>query len=319
LTTSHGDRGRRGAVSSTATAPSGRQIQIAFGDQRAVVVEVGGGLRSYIVGRREILDGYAADEMCSSGRGQVLLPWPNRLEDGAYDFDGKHYQLPIDEIETSNAIHGLVRWRAWEVTEESANRVVMRHTLHGEPGYPFSLALSIEYTLQGTGLSVRTTATNISSSRCPFGVGAHPYLRGGHASVDLFTLQAPAGSFLNSDARGLPASKYSVVVTEYDFRQPRLLGATVLDHAFCDLEREDDGRAHIVISDQENRNAVRLWMDESYPYVMLFSGDTLPDSPRRSLAVEPMTCAPNAFRSGEGLIVLEPGQTFSGQWGISPT
>jgi aldose 1-epimerase len=282
-------------------------------------VEVGGGLRTYTAGGREILDGYAANEMCSSGRGQVLLPWPNRLEDGAYDFDGKHHQLPIDEIATSNAIHGLVRWRPWEVTDQSASRAVMRHTLHAEPGYPFSLALSIEYALQGTGLSVRTTANNIGPSRCPFGVGAHPYIRGGDASVDSLVLQAPAGSFLNSDARGLPAGKSSVVATDYDFREPRLLGATRLDHAFCDLERDAGGRAVILVGDQKRSTAVSLWMDESYPYVMLFSGDTLPDFPRRSLAVEPMTCAPNAFRSGEGLIVLDPGQSFSGQWGISPT
>jgi aldose 1-epimerase len=51
------------------TSPSGQQIEIVLGDQRAVVVEVGGGLRSYQAGRRELLDGYGADEMCSLGPG----------------------------------------------------------------------------------------------------------------------------------------------------------------------------------------------------------------------------------------------------------
>jgi len=50
-------------------APSGEQITIAAGDQQAVIVEVGGGLRSYSAGGRELVDGYRADEMSSSGRG----------------------------------------------------------------------------------------------------------------------------------------------------------------------------------------------------------------------------------------------------------
>ena len=94
-------------------APSGEQITITRGDQLAVIVEVGGGLRSYSTGGRELVDGYGAHEMSSSGRGQVLIPWPNRLEDGSYEFDGKHHQLPLNEPERRNAIHGLVRWTTW--------------------------------------------------------------------------------------------------------------------------------------------------------------------------------------------------------------
>jgi aldose 1-epimerase len=94
-------------------APSGEQIEIAAGDQQAVVVEVGGGLRSYSAGGRKLVDGYGADEMSSSGRGQVLIPWPNRLQDGSYEFDGRRHQLPLNEPQHHNAIHGLVRWAAW--------------------------------------------------------------------------------------------------------------------------------------------------------------------------------------------------------------
>jgi galactose mutarotase-like enzyme len=90
-------------------APSGEQIAIAVGDQRAVIVEVGGGLRSYSASGLDLVDGYGGDEMSSSGRGQVLIPWPNRLEGGSYEFDGKHHQLPLNEPERRNAIHGLVR------------------------------------------------------------------------------------------------------------------------------------------------------------------------------------------------------------------
>ena len=144
-------------------APSGEQITIAAGDQQAVVVEVGGGLRSYSAGGRELVDGYRADEMSSSGRGQVLIPWPNRLQDGSYEFDGQRHQLPLNEPEHRNAIHGLVRWVAWTAAEHEPHRVVMEHVLYPQPGYPFTLGISIEYALSEMGLRVRTTATNLGT------------------------------------------------------------------------------------------------------------------------------------------------------------
>ena len=139
--------------------PSGKQIELRAGDQRVVVVEVGAGLRSYTVGDREVLDGYGADEMANAGRGQVLIPWPNRIEDGAYEFCGSWHHLPLTEPEARNAIHGLVRWVSWSVAERDDDRVVLEHTLHPQPGYPFSLALSIEYSLSDDGLQVTSKAT----------------------------------------------------------------------------------------------------------------------------------------------------------------
>ena len=89
--------------------PSGEQYELVFGDQHAVVVEVGAGLRTY----GDVLDGYAVDEMCTSGRGQVLAPWPNRIADGVYEFDGKSYQLALTDPSEHGAIHGLARWASW--------------------------------------------------------------------------------------------------------------------------------------------------------------------------------------------------------------
>jgi aldose 1-epimerase len=117
-------------------APSGEQIEIALGDQRAVVVEVGGGLRTYSAGGREVLDGYGIDEMSTSGRGQLLLPWPNRIKDGSYEFEGRRHQLPINDLEEQDAIHGLVRWAAWSVGEREPHRVVMHHRIHPSPAIP---------------------------------------------------------------------------------------------------------------------------------------------------------------------------------------
>jgi aldose 1-epimerase len=298
-------------------APSGEQITILAKDQQAVVVAVGGGLRSYSVGGRELLDGYSADEMSSSGRGQVLIPWPNRLQDGSYEFNGRRHQLPLNEPEHCNAIHGLVRWSTWTATERQPHRVVMEHILYPQPGYPFLLRISIEYALSDSGLLVQTAATNLGARTCPYGGGAHPYLTLGTATIDGLILQVPGRSVLRSDERGLPIRKEAVEGTEYDFRQPKQIGSIKLDHAFADLERDADGLARVELRDSDRETKVSLWVDQSYPYLMLFSGDPLPNVHRRSLAVEPMTCPPNAFRTGDALIRLEPGASFTGTWGIA--
>jgi aldose 1-epimerase len=300
----------------TLIARSGRQFELVHGDQAAVVVEVGGGLRTYIAASRELLDGYAADELCPSGRGQVLLPWPNRLEDGAYEFDGHRHQLPLNELEARNAIHGLVRWQTWTGHEQGPSRCVLEHLLHPQPGYPFSLSVRLEYTLSDDGLSVKTTATNVGSEPCPYGCGAHPYLTLGTETVDSLLLRAPARTVLDSDDRGLPTGRSAVAGTEYDFAHSRGIGATRLDNCFTDLEREK-GLACVALESPDG-SGLTVWMDESYGYVMLFTGDPLPDVDRRSIAVEPMTCPPNAFRTGESLIRLEPGHSFTSRWGIAP-
>jgi aldose 1-epimerase len=301
------------------TTQSTEEIELVAGDQRAVVDEVGGGIRSYTARGREVLDGYPAGRPSSSGRGQVLIPWPNRLEDGSYEFDGQRHQLELNEPENRNAIHGLVRWDPWTVGEREPHRVVMEHVLSPQPGYPFTLELSIEYALAPSGLSVRTTATNVGETACPYGSGAHPYLTVGTESVDSVILHVRAETVVRCDERGLPVDAAPVEGTEYDFRRPRAIGSTSLDHAFTDLVREEDGLARVALSGLHPGTGLSLWVDDAYDYLQLFSGDPLPDVSRRSLAVEPMTCPANAFRTGESLIRLEAGTSITSTWGISPS
>jgi aldose 1-epimerase len=241
-------------------APSGKQITIVAKDQQAAIVEVGGGLRSYSVGGRELLDGCGADEMSTSGRGQVLIPWPNRLEDGSYEFNGARYQLPRNEPGHRNAIHGLVRWSTWTATEREPHRVVMEHILYPQPGYPFLLGISIEYALSDRGLQVQTTATNLGTQSCPYGSGAHPYLTLGTATIDGLILQVPGQTVLRPDERGLPIWREAVEGTDYDFRQPKRIGSIKLDHAFTDLERDTDGFARVELQDSDRETKVSLWV-----------------------------------------------------------
>jgi aldose 1-epimerase len=298
-------------------APSGEQVEIAFGNQRAVVVEVGGGLRAYTVEGRHVLDGYGVGELCTSGRGQLLIPWPNRLEDGSYEFDGRRHELPLDDPAEQDAIHGLVRWAAWSVGARRPESVAMEHLLHPRPGYPFSLRLRVEYALSAGGLSVTTTATNVGPDPCPYGCGAHPYLTLGTERVDSLTLRAPARTVLSSDERGLPTGASAVEGTELDFRSPRPIAGTRLDSCFTDLDRDDDGLVRVELRDPGGGAGLTLWADERHGWLMLFTGDPLPDVARRSIAVEPMTCPPNAFRTGEDVVRLEPGGSHTSTWGIA--
>jgi aldose 1-epimerase len=294
------------------TAPSGFQVEIRSRDHTAWIVEVGGGIRRYLAGGVDVLDGYAEDEICHSGRGQLLLPWPNRVRDGRYAFGGSERQLALTEPSAHNAIHGLVRWASWTIRERTDDRVTMAYGLHPQPGYPHALDLTAAYRLDGRSLTVTTTATNVGAGPCPFGAGAHPYLAVPGQVVDTAVLRAPGRTRLVSDERGIPVGSEPVQGTAFDFRAARPIGETVLDTCFTDLERDPDGRARVRLGDTV------LWFDGAYPYVMLFTGDPLTDVARRSLAVEPMTCAPNALQSGEGLLVLAPGETFSASFGVEP-
>ena len=122
---------------------------------------------------------------------------------------------------------------------------------------------------------------------------------------------------LRTDPRGIPTGSAPVEGTEFDFRQTRPIGTTKLDNSYTDLERDADSLARVELRDPDQGTMLSLWLDESYPYVELFTGDPLPSVKRRSLAVEPMTCPPNAFRTGKSVLVLEPGQEATGVWGIS--
>jgi aldose 1-epimerase len=296
--------------------PSGRQYELVHGAQRAVVVEVGAGLRVYEVGGEPLLDGYGEDEMCTSGRGQLLIPWPNRITGGTHEFEGTTYQLPLTEPTAGNAIHGLVRWRQWAAREQAADSVVLEHVLDPQPGYPFTLELTTEYALGDNGLSVRTSAHNAGKRPCPFGAGAHPYLTLGVIPVDSLLLHVPAATVLSTDDRGIPVGSGPVAGSEYDFREPRAIGTTALDHCFTDLERDGDGFARATVADSEDGQRIELWVDARHTHLMVFTGDPLPDVNRRAVAVEPMTCPPNAFKTGDGVIRLDPDETIWFSWGL---
>jgi aldose 1-epimerase len=304
---------------SETTAATGDQWVIGHGHQRAIITEIGATLRSLTIGDRSVVDGFGPGEWSHGGRGQVLAPWPNRLGDGAYTFEGVASQAPLNEIDRRTAIHGLVRWLPWRMTGRAQNRVGLLCDLRPSPAYPFALRIEIEYRLGREGLTVSTDAQNIGPDDLPFGLGFHPYLTVGTSTVDQGRLRVPAHRRLVADERGLPTGSVGVAGTEYDFTSGRAIGVTRLDTAYCDLTRDGDGRARVELDHPDGDAAVTLWADERFGYLMLFTGDTLdPGARRTGLAVEPMTCPPDAFRSGTDLTVLRPGARWTGSWGITP-
>lgn len=297
--------------------PSGEQIEISWGDQRAVAVTVGGGLRRYEAAGQPVLDGYAEDAICDGARGQLLVPWPNRIRSGRYEFEGRHFQLPLTEPEKGTAIHGLARWVPWQVLRRDTTTASLGLELPPQPGYPFQLMLEVTYRLDAGGLRVSQRATNIGARACPYASGAHPYLAAAPGLVDEWDLTLPARTALVTDNQQIPVATQPVAGSELDFRTARRVGDLRLDAAFTDLERAADGTVTVTFS-REGR-AIRLWVDGAHEYLMVFTGDTLaPDRQRRGLAIEPMTCAPDAFRSLAGLRVLGPGETVVAEWGITP-
>ncbi|OFE15059.1 aldose epimerase [Humibacillus sp. DSM 29435] len=301
-----------------AQVPSGAQFEIAFEDQHAVVVEVGGGIRAYDVGGVEVLQPYAVDQMCDGAHGAPLVPWPNRLGDGRYRFDGADYQVALTEPEKSNAIHGFLRWRPWSCLDHEVDRVVMASTLFPLQGYPFTLDVRVSYRLDEFGLTVTTTATNLGDQAAPYACGQHPYLSPGVGTVDDCTLQLRADTRIVTDPqRQLPTGREDVSGTPFDFRDGRKIGHLAIDDAFTDLSRDEQGRAWVRLEDADGQ-AKSLWVDEAYPVIEIYTGDTLaPDRRRRGLGTEPMSGPPNALQSGDQVIRLEPGDSSSASWGVS--
>lgn len=301
----------------TSPPPSGEQHEIRFDDQVAVVTEVGATLRSYTVGDAEVVDGFGVDESSSAGRGQVLAPWPNRLDAGRYAFEGLMGRAPIDEPERGNAIHGLVRWLPWPVASAAEDAVTLACVLHPQPAYPWRLELEIDYRLDADGLRVALRATNASDRPAPFGLGFHPYVTAG-VPVDEVRLTLPASRRLLTDGRALPAGEEDVAGTGFDFRAARSVGVTVLDTCFETLVRDADGRVRSRIA--AGGRSVEVWADQGFGYLQVYTGDTLEPASRRrqAIALEPMTCPPNALASGVDVIRLESGASWSGTWGITP-
>ncbi len=313
------------------TPLTGAQHVISAGDYRACVTQLGGGLRELTYRGQPLITGYQPDDLPPAGAGELLAPWPNRIDGGRYEFGGATYQLDLSEAARGNAIHGLTRWANWEpaqglgptsatepAADGQADRITLGHQLLGRPGYPFCLRLAISYRLEASsGLHVSVSAWNTGSRPAPYGTGCHPYLTTGDHVVDGCELQVEASRWLPADDRGIPSQPpQDVAGTPFDFRVARRIGDTQLDHALTGLTRDEAGLAWAVLASGQVK--LGLWAGPGYDWLQVFTGDSLaPQMRRRALAMEPMTCPANAFVSGDGLLTLTPGDSVTHTWGIA--
>jgi aldose 1-epimerase len=296
-------------------ALTGEQYSLVAGDFEATVVEVGGGLRALRHRGVELTVPYGEDELPPKGTGATLVPWPNRLRGGRYGFDGVDYQVALTEPTAGNAIHGLARWIRWSLVDLEPAAVTLATDLVPQTGWPFQVRVEITYALHSDdGLTVTLRASNHGPQRAPFGAGFHPYLSVHGRPLAEVSVQVPAATRLLVDPAQIPVGIEAVEGTPYDLRAGRALGELRLDDGFTELNA-DGGHSTVRVSTEQGGAA--LWFDSGFGYVQVFTPDELAHG-HAGVAVEPMTGPADAFNSGDGLIVLEPGAAWSGSWGIYP-
>lgn len=304
---------------------SGRQLRISANGYEAIIATVGASLRVLTHNGRDLIVPFEADELRPSSRGATLAPWPNRIADGQYTFQGTTHQLPLSEPARGNAIHGLVSWVDFHERVVVADRVVLTATIAPMRGYPFRVEVEVEYTIDASGLTQTVTGRNLGADPAPWGTGPHPYLVAGptgaaprEGRVDAWTLNLPATEVLTvSDDRLLPVAVESIDAhPQWDFRTTRPIGDVFIDHAFTGLTRKN-GLATVEVRTTDG-SGTAIAFDEGLPWVQVHTADTPtnPDTHRIGLAVEPMTCPPDAYNSGTDLIVLEPGEEHAASWRI---
>ncbi len=298
--------------------PSGRQYALGRGNSQVHITQVGATLRSYTVDGRDVVEGFGIGERATDGRGQVLAPWPNRLTDGRYRYGDHDCQAPLNEPSRHGAIHGLVRWLDWAPVVHDPASVTLSCAVRPQPGYEWQLDLEVTYALDDAGLTVTFQAVNADTQRAPLGVGFHPYLTFGSTSIDGLHLTIPATTYLDPSGPAGRSVMAPVAATPWDFTKPRRIGSTQLDTPFGGLVRGHDRRAVARLDDPDGGRSVQLWVDDAYRYLMVYTADQVgrPERRRRAVAVEPMTCPPDALRSGTDVIELEPGESWHGSWGI---
>jgi aldose 1-epimerase len=298
----------------TGSSILGRQYFLEAGRHTATITEVGAGLQRYAVDGTEVTVAYPDDALPPRGCGATLVPWPNRIKDGRYTFDGVQQQLPLGEPEAGNAIHGLARWVRWAKVRHRDDALTLRCDIVPQRGYPFPLRVEVTYQLHADdGLHVTISARNTGPAPAPFGAGSHPYLSTYGHRVDDVTLELPARSIVEADDRGIPVGVHRVSGAD-DFRRGRRLRERRLDDGFTELVLRD-GRG--VAELRTRSGSTRLWFDAAFRYLQVFTLDSLEGGPA-GIAIEPMSCAADAFNSGNGLVVLEPAERWSGSWGITP-
>lgn len=296
---------------------TGAQYTITFGDYRAVITEQGATLRRLDWQDTELIVPFDANEPAPTCHGQILVPFPNRIEAGTYTFDGKTYELPIDEHARNNAIHGLGYRQRWTLESLDESSVTLSWRNPALDGYPFDLTVQATYQLDEQGLHISISATNNGESKAPWALAIHPWLSNGlHGVGDEIdghnaqcSLVVPSAKHVTVNENLIPTGTESVEGTKYDLRKPTLLTEQPFDDAWTDVEHDSEGKVTAVFT-RPDGVVVRIGGDETVTSFQVCTGTGFPvEKHPAGVAVEPQTAYANAFNTGVDLISIEPGKT----------
>ncbi len=238
-------------------------------------------------------------------RGRVLFPFDDRVHAGRYRFDGVEYQLPINDPDGEDALHGFLYAQSLELCRSETSQQMACAVLTGEvaewPGYPFRMGIRLTYTLDSEGFHLGMRIKNSGAVPAPFSVGWHPYFKCAARDAASSQLCIPADRYVEMDEKLVPSGRLLAVEgSEYDFRRKKPIDALVLDHGF----RNPAGYMEYSTADV----SLRIEQSELFAYSQVF---VPPD--RSSIALEPISAATDAFNKPElGLRVLAPGAEAEG-------
>jgi aldose 1-epimerase len=298
------------------------EITLANANLNLFVSPWGASLRGLVAdGKDEIVTRYAGADNKVGGEGDVLIPFPGRIKAGIYSFQGTEYHLNKNDSEGPNAIHGFLRKREWTVVEQSGQTVTFAVDFAADeaPGYPFPLHTEVSYELEPSGFVVRYEITNTGSIDAPVAAGFHPYFSLGTALIDDCMLTVPFQSTLVYDSMIPTGEVAPITELQYDFTRERLIGSTKFNTCYLDPIRDENGNVVITLRTSDAYKSLSVVLGPEINYVVLYSGDVLPDTHRRkALAIEPMSCGSDAFNHREwGLATVKPGESLNGKWSVT--
>jgi aldose 1-epimerase len=287
-------------------------VELRAGDAVFNIDSVGGGMRDLRVGEWQLLDGYGVGQPHSGRRGHILAPWPSRLLHGRYEWAGTQYELPITDERHRSATHGLVDKLSWAVDQHEQHAAELSVRVPRQAGYPFDVTVRVRYQLQADSLTVSLAAENDGTLAAPFGLGMHPYFRCG-ADADDTELSLPVRSQLKLDDDRVPSGVFEDFDGQVGLIEGRVLDAALLVDPVEDTDLGGAPTATVA----GPAGSLQLTLGPSFRWLVVFTGDTLPEPDRRrSVAVEPLTCPPHAFATGSDVITLQPGTPWTDQWSL---
>jgi len=291
----------------------------ATGQGISIIADYGANINELVLVKEgnnfSVIAGYATPEAMLEHRGarsDFLIPFPNRVKDGKYSFDGKEYLLPINP-KHGHAIHGLLRDKKFilksrKAKEDSASVKLAYNYKHELEGYPFDFKAELKISLSKKGLVVETRVKNTGKQEMPFGCGWHPYLHLDE-KIDDSSLKLPSSTFLEVDERMIPTGSKGTLDR---FSRQRLIGKQEFDTCFA-LE-EKKGKAKTILFSKEKKAKLIIWQETGsgkFNHLQVY----IPPS-RDSIALEPMSCAGDAFNNKEGLVVLKPKENFKAKYRV---